>query len=102
MGFFSPHKWEDFIRHTDAHTRVCSQTCLYKKLFFGQLLYTSAVAMVTQVCDPAEAQDWLEKGQGSGKQEDFVGGVQRGTGRGPDTKIIRATHNSSYKWHFIY
>lgn len=59
-----PNIREDFIRHTDAHTRVCSQTRLHKKLFFGQLLYTSAVAMVTRVCDQAEAQDWLERGKG--------------------------------------
>lgn len=57
-----PSTGEDFIRHTDAHTRVRSQTRSYRKLFFfGQLLYTSAVAMVTQVCDPAEARDWLER-----------------------------------------
>ena len=60
-----PSAEEDFIRHTDAHTRVRSQTRSYRqKTFFGQLLYTSAVAMVTQVCDPAEAQDWLERSKG--------------------------------------
>lgn len=68
---------EGFIRHTDAHTRVRSQTRSYRKLFFfGQLHYTSAVAMVTQVCDPAEARDWLEWSEGEGRQGDFVGGAQ--------------------------
>lgn len=61
-----PNIREDFIRHTDAQTRVSSQTRSYRKLFFffGQLLYTSAVAMVTQVCDPAEARDWLRRSEG--------------------------------------
>lgn len=52
-----PSSREGFIRHTDAHTRVHSQT---ENFFFGQLLYTSAVAMVMRVYDPAKARDWLE------------------------------------------
>lgn len=43
---------------TQMHILVCA--CRQKTFFFGQLLYTSAVAMVTQVCDPAKARDWLE------------------------------------------
>lgn len=53
---------EGFIRHTDAHT--CALTDTLVETFFGQLLYTSAVAMVTQVCDPAKARDWLERSMG--------------------------------------
>lgn len=102
MFFFSTKMGGFHQAYRCTYARVLTDMLVQKNFFFGQLLYTSAVAMVTQVCDPAEAQDWLEKGQGSGKQEDFVGGVQRGTRRGPDTKIIRATHNSSYKCHFIY
>lgn len=73
---------EGFIRHTDAHTRVRSQTHLCKKLFFGQLLYTSAVAMVTQVCDPAKAQDWLERSKGEEGRETMVEGYRGVQGRG--------------------
>lgn len=93
---------EGFIRHTDAHARVRSQTRSYRKLFFsGQLLYTSAVAMVTQVCDPAEARDWVERSEGEEGRGTLLEGAQRGTGRGPDTKIIRSMHNNPYKCHFI-
>lgn len=77
-----PNIREDFIRHTDAHTHVCSQTRLYKKLFFGQLLYTSAVAMVTRVCDQAEAQDWLERGKGVESRRTLLEGCRGVPGEG--------------------
>lgn len=49
--------------------------------FFGQLHYTSAVAMVTQVCDPAEARDWLERSEGEeGRGTLLEGYRQRGYG----------------------
>lgn len=47
---------------TQMHSALADT--LVQKTFFGQLLYTSAVAMVTQVCDPAEARDWLERSEG--------------------------------------
>lgn len=49
-----------------------------QKTFFGQLLYTSAVAMVTQVRDPAEAGDWLEESEG----EEGRGTLSEGYGEG--------------------
>lgn len=57
---------EDFIRHTDAHLRpfVCMCVLVLKNFFFGQRLYTSAVAMVTQFHDRAKMQDWLERSKG--------------------------------------
>lgn len=52
------------FHQTHRCTYVCALTDTLVETFFGQLLYTSAVAMVTQVCDPAKARDWLERSMG--------------------------------------
>lgn len=65
-------------------THRCTYACaLVQKTFFGQLLYTSAVAMVTQVCDPGEAQDWLEMSEGEAGRETLLEGCRgvRGDGQ---------------------
>lgn len=49
-----------------------------KNFFGGQRLYTSAVAMVTQVHDRAKTQDWLKSNKGGGKLGDLSGEIQRG------------------------
>ncbi len=87
-------------------THRCRCACaladtLVQKTFFGQLLYTSAVAMVTQVCDPAEARDWLERCEGEEGRGTLLEGYRGVRGRGPDTKTIRSMHNNPYKCHFI-
>lgn len=57
-GFHQTHRCTDACELTDT---LVQKTFFF---FFGQLLYTSAVAMVTQVCDPAEARDWLRRSEG--------------------------------------
>lgn len=72
---------EGFIRRADAHTRALTDT-LVQKTFFGQLLYTSAVAMVTQVRDPAEARDWLERSEGEEGRGTLLEGYRGARGEG--------------------
>lgn len=48
---------------TQMHMQGCAHRDACTENFFGQLLYTSAVAMVTQVWDPGEAGDWLERNE---------------------------------------
>lgn len=71
---------EGFIRLTHAYMCVHARTENF--FFFGQLLYTSAVAMVTQDCDPAGAQDWLDVskgGEGRGTLLGWYSGVPGGS-----------------------
>lgn len=70
------HKGGFHQTHRCTYACALTDTLVQKTFFFGQLHYTSAVAMVTQVCDPAEARDWLERSEGEGRQGDFVGGAQ--------------------------
>lgn len=55
--------------------------------------------MVMQVCDPAKAQDWLERSKGEEGRETMVEGY-RGAGERPDTMIIRLMDNNSLKMPF--
>lgn len=75
-GFHQTHRCTEHVR---------SQTRSYRKLFFGQLLYTSAVAMVTQVCDPDEAWDWLERSEGEEGRRTLLEGY-RGVRRAGETQ----------------
>lgn len=72
-GFHQPHR--------------CTYACaladtLVQKTFFGQLLSTSAVAMVTQVCDPAEERDWLERIEGEEGRGTLLEGYRGVQGEG--------------------
>lgn len=78
-----------------VHRHACTEN-----FFFGQLLYTSAVAMVTQVCDPAEVRDWLERSEGEEGRGTLLEGYRGVQGRGPDTKIIRSIHYNPYEMAF--
>lgn len=83
--------------HGCTYAGTLADAVVQKTFFLGRFFYTSAVAMVMQVHDPAEAGiGW--KGVREGKAR---GLCRRVTGRGPDTKIIRSMHNNPYKWHFI-
>lgn len=73
---------EGFIRHTDAQSMCVHRYTLVQKTFFGQLLYTSAVAMVTQVCDPAEVQDWLQRSEGEEGRRTLLEGCRGVQGGG--------------------
>lgn len=68
---------------TQMHVACALADALVQKTFFGQLLYTSAVAMVTQVCDPAEARDWLERSDGEEGRRTLLEGYRgvRGVGQ---------------------
>lgn len=72
-----PSTREGFIRHRCTYAGALVDAFV-QKTFFGQLLYTSAVAMVTQVRDPAEAGDWLEESEG----EEGRGTLSEGYGEG--------------------
>lgn len=75
-------RWGGF-HQTHRCTCVRSQTRSYRqKTFFGQLLYTSAVAMVTQVRNPAEARDWLERSKGEGDRGTLLVGYRGVRGGG--------------------
>lgn len=89
------------VRHTQMRTCVLADT-LVQQTFFVQLLCTSAVAMVTQGLRCSQIAGLAVEEQGRGRQGDFVGGVPRGTGRGPDTKIMRSMRKNSYVCHLIF
>lgn len=89
-GFHQTH------RCTYAHRHARTEN-----FFLGQLLYTSAVAMVTQVCDPAEALDWLKRSKGEEGRGTLLKGYRGVRGGGPDTKILRSMHNNPYRCLFI-
>lgn len=56
------------------HIRVCTHRHACTENFLGQLLYTSAVAMVMQVHDPDEMLDWLERSKGEESRGTFLEG----------------------------
>lgn len=84
------------FHQTHRCTYVCALTdTLVENFFWAVTLHVS--------CCYGDASLWSSQSaglageeQGRGRQGDFIGGVQRGTGRGPDTKIIRSANNNSY------
>lgn len=88
-----------FIRHTDvyvcARRHACTENFFCSVTLHVSCCYGDARLRSSQIAGLAVEE------QGRGRQGDFVGGVPRGTGRRPDTKIIRSMPQNSYVCHLI-
>ena len=65
---------------SDTRMHICGCAHIHawtENFFFGAVTYTSAVTMVTQVCDPAGARDWLERSEVEEGRRTLVEGHRR-------------------------